>query len=329
VLTAANSLCKIVEKLIYPTLQDRIALALVDDLKLLQIFSNKRKLKGSILLKLMEKQDFNLFKVYLTDVSESYLYWIRQFTWEHCEVEGKQLLTKLAEDELNELIDEIKAATDNSGADNIKKWLSDFCDHLQEVLPLRLQELYDILVDDECELSCFIDEFQKRLDLCMKDYLISHPQVIDCQDIASVIIQERIAGCCEQCPFCKEQCDKSIHSSKEQHHCTLHRPECLGGYRWKKGSLMCLTICTDSVGSNATFIYEEKQYKYKEYQKAFPDWNIPNQQNQIAPYWKWFIVRYQKEICEHFNYKVPRLPADWKHLTKDDAKKEVFRKFLK
>jgi hypothetical protein len=335
VLTAANSLCKIVEKLIYPTLQDRIALALMDSLASQQVFGNynKRKLKGFVLINLLEIEDFNLFKVYLTDVSESYLYWIRHYIRKHCskEIQGKSLLEKLAENEINKLQNRIKAAATNNNANNIKKWLSIFRFNLQGILPF--QELNEILIeDDDCELSCFIDEFRKRLDLCMKDYLISHPQVLDFSKWEidpSVIIQERLAGCCEQCPFCKEQCDKSIHSENEQHYCTLHRPECLGGYRWKKGSLMCLTICTDSVGSNATFIYEEKQYKYSDYQEAFPDWDIPNQRNQIAPYWKWFIVRYQKEICEHFNYKVPRLPADWKHLTKDDAKKEVFRKFLK
>ena len=73
-------------------------------------------------------------------------------------------------------------------------------------------------------------------------------------------LRKYIAGCTAQCPFCKAQCEltngdhptskKCPKNVQEVNHSTEHRPECLGGFRWKEDNT---DTCTFLVASDATF----------------------------------------------------------------------------
>ena len=57
-------------------------------------------------------------------------------------------------------------------------------------------------------------------------------------------IFEAVAGCIEQCPFCKAQCELTLNTHSEVtrniKHRAKHRPKCLGGYRLVSDSKMAL-----------------------------------------------------------------------------------------
>ena len=69
---------------------------------------------------------------------------------------------------------------------------------------------------------------------------------------------------------------------------------------------------------------------YKTYRQVFSRWYIPHEQSQVAPYWKWFIIKYKKEIAELFNYKV-ELPsdttADWESVGVADAREDIKKRY--
>jgi hypothetical protein len=156
----------------------------------------------------------------------------------------------------------------------------------------------------------------------------------------AVIIQNTIVGCQEQCPFCKEQCEggenhlasDDVHlEDQSKHACRLHRPQCLGGYSWKNNGVMTLDICTDLVATDDTrfkcLATNDEYVPCKDYHSIYPNWKITSDKNQVAPYWKWFIVKYEKEITEHFNFKSAPLPQDWKCVTQDAARDDVIKRF--
>ena len=79
---------------------------------------------------------------------------------------------------------------------------------------------------------------------------------------------EDIAGCTEQCPFCKEQCEytKATHPDSILHS-AKHRPQCLGGYHWNNDNTMILDVCTFLVASEKKFRNEDTKQKFRPYSK--------------------------------------------------------------
>ena len=109
------------------------------------------------------------------------------------------------------------------------------------------------------------------------------------------ILFKSLMGCCEQCPFCKEQCELTDpnHSGKA-HSVSLHRSQCLGGYRYSLSGKMVLATCNSLVAADGTFVYfdkdgNEKTHPDKKYREVYPSWSItPDSSLEAALYWKWF-----------------------------------------
>ena len=110
------------------------------------------------------------------------------------------------------------------------------------------------------------------------------------------ILCKTLLGCCEQCPFCKEQCELTTPNHDCKHSVELHRPQCLGGYRWIATQEMMLDMCSSYVASNTTFENADtgwRPHPYKEYQTYYPNWIItPDNSRQASSFWKWFVANY-------------------------------------
>ena len=334
---AAICLTEFVIKQLHSSLQDKLALALVNDLKSNNvIFSNKKALKGTILLSLLDKQDFELYKVYLKDICRSYLHWITVYIQQHCKeyTEGLPLIDKLAKKELDKLTRAVIAAAENakSCSTKVKDWLASFHSELSEVLPLNKQELYDIVeVNDDGDLSFFHEQFLDKMKTHCQNYLESHCEVLNMSNWTSIvkpaeIIRDEIEGCCEQCPFCKEQCEGRL-NHKEDHFCSMHRQLCVGGWRYKYSREMTVGICTNLVATdNSHFhVYHDSDdtVLFKDYRSVYKDWSIPGEILRPSPYWKWFVVMYQDKLVEFYDYKPVTLDPDWIGLTVEDARCDV------
>ena len=370
---AAMCLTDLVVKHFDGTLQSRLQIAIVTDAKNKNpIFYSKIALKGHILLMLLEKQDFSLYLTYLRKISESYFYWGKLLIEQHCaskrlklaeqqkghhsESQSKvSVITDLAEIELKQIENKVKSAIDaasNSNSSDIKQWLKKFHESISETLPLNDRELDDMVniekdsteeeeIHHEFDINFFASEFLKGIKKNCERYLASFQSPMKCPvlDMSKWVkhpaetIRESIAGCCEQCPFCDEQCEETMSDHPTDHHCELHRPQGLGGYRTDSSEEMVTEMCTECVGSDMAFSCQDSNntfIPYKDYRQIYPKWFIPEQNHKIAPYWKWFAIKYKKEIAEFFGFKVnlpPDLAKDWEGIQVADARDDVKERY--
>ena len=336
----ATCLIHLILKQINPALIKSLSLSLADDVTSNRIFANKRALKGQVLLKLLSKEDFNLYSVYLTNISESYLYWIKHWIEEHCRMDrgGKWRIVQLANQELSKIMANVTMAAQkaNESTSKVKDWLTVFHTHLRRVKLIDEQEFHSMIdLKEDNDLKFFTDEFLKGVDQCKQHYLHSFKtpersaelNVTCLIENAAVIVRDNIAGCCEQCPFCKEQCERtdSKHDGFD-HICLLHRPQCLS---WDSEE-MILNICTEDVSSDRLFkcgATNNKWVAYKKYRDVYPDWCIAIEDHTIEPYWKWFIAQFKDDVVKLFNYKPVPLSEVWTNLTPEDAESDVKKRF--
>ncbi len=342
----ASAIClnDLVRQKIQPTLMEKMSLRLADDVRNNNsIFASKKVLKGQVLLKLLKEKVFILYAEYLQNIPESYLFWIKQYVQDHCKTnrKGKWIIVDLANHELKFIVAKVITAAEKARefSSDIKQWLTTFHSHLVGILPLDEQELHDIVqLQHNSDLKFFTDEFLKEIDRCQETYLASFKKPEESEELnmthlikeAAVIVRDNIAGCCEQCPFCKEQCEITDAKHDGDHFCLLHRPQCLGDYRCKDSEEMALDICTDNVGKDGSFKSSATNGEfvpYKKYRTIYPDWKIVDEGCTIVPYWKWFTAQYKDTIVEYFDFKPVKLNEDWTKLTPDDAKEDVKKRY--
>ena len=342
----ASALCLVdlVAKKLELLLQEKLVPILADDVRSNNIvFASKLKLKGNILLRLLKKQCFHSYMLYIDDISQSYFEWITEYIDEHCKrAAGKAKLVKLAEPEVKSIITKTISAADSAQAisTGIKQWLTVFQSYLKEELLLDESELHDILrLQKDSNLKFFTDEFIKGIMQYQTNYLadfekFEESKVLDFTKLineTAKILHDSVAGCCAQCPFCKEQCERTDSEHEDKHYCILHRPQCLGGCSVDTTKAMVLDMCTDLVNSDYKFKCPDTRdewVSFKDYHKIYKHWNIPNESGKIAPYWKWFTVRYKEHITSMFCMDdSTEIPNDWKHLTEEDAEKDIKKRY--
>ena len=139
-----------------------------------------------------------------------------------------------------------------------------------------------------------------------------------------------LIGCCEQCPFCAEQCDLMFpdhESDGVDHSVELHRPECLAQFRWTTTQEIVIDICSTSVATNCKFKNKDtgnEYHPYKEYRDIYPKWKItPELSVSASSYWKWFVCKYTSEIAKRYNAKETDIPESWKEITKEQVLTDI------
>ena len=365
--TTAGNFCDVLAKCIEQSLIGSLGSSIVEDMKdKHNCFRDIMALRAKILQDLAEKRSFDDYVVYLTDVRFSFETWTKHYTEQHCksqDEQGKSRLTVLAEVKLQKLLTKvIKTATQATeslieslnkehlsgalpgipnttdtdpdipdvtvAAPDIKQWLSDFHDKLKKDLPLDLSEIQAVGAKELKDFEFFTEELCRGLEKLAVEEFESLKDMGSWDRRPYDILSESLVGCCEQCPFCKEQCEyDKDHDESVQHSAELHRPECLGGYRWINSGEMVLTICTSSVASEAKFRNRDTNWEFhpcKTYSDIYPSWSIhPNTLQRASSYWKWFVANYTREIVEYFKMEPTEIPSTWKSLTWERVKKDL------
>ena len=316
-------------------------------------FEKKSALKARILIDLgedLEKGcDLKDYFLYLEDAGSSLKKWIERYTKEYCKSPHKggqsQLvylanktlknLVKQLGDTADEVTKETKACGPKDGIDT-QGWLSSFCSKLTSALEVdnfkgfqdlggvqKLKNVDNFLQEVKIGLERLQGDLQVTLEYMGADQLLdtSHNK-------PHVLLHSQLIGCCEQCPFCKEQCDCTIEGHDVSHRAQQHRSQCLGGYRYLSTQKMVIPICSSLVGSDhQTFRNEATKQEpvlYKDFHKIYPKWSIPvDISAESSIYWKWFVGHYSEEIAKHFGMKTNEFPSEWRKLTWQDAKKDM------
>lgn len=191
-------------------------------------FANKAALKARILIDLGEdlrkSGDLKDYFLHLEDAGRSLKKWIERYTMEYCKSphEGDQSqLVYHTNRKLKDLVkhvgdtaDEVTKELGRSDGIDIQEWLSSFFSKLTSTLEVdnfsdlggvqRLNDTKTFTQEVKSELQRLQKDLQDKFDHMNVDELLD---TVTCQNKPHILLYNKIAGCLEQCPFCKEQCD--------------------------------------------------------------------------------------------------------------------------
>ena len=346
----AKKICSLLETPIHDEVISSLGVNIVQGMKEGSgscYLQSKGALKAKVLYDLGVKGDFSLYKEYLCNVSRSLRHWLKEYTLQYCRKwdpgANKSCITVSANDIQRRLITKISTAVNDCTRNleavkpySIRNWLDDFKTKVQGQIQLDMEAIQAFLTSEE-----LLDSFDyKNFTAEVLEELRSVQQRIekkfDDLDAATVkwvkepwnLLHENLVGCCEQCPFCKEQCDLTISNhSPHDHSVELHRPGCVGGWRLRGKNEMFLEICTSCVASDIKFLHNEEYYPFREYKTHFPNWVVPPDKSFTASsYWKWFVAKYTKELAEHYAMETTEIPEGW-NLEWETVKKDLEKKY--
>ena len=355
--TAACILCDLLLKSVRKQVTNSLSHIVVRDMRGRSPFlSSKPALKAQILLSIGEELqqggNFDDCTLYLKDAKRSLRCWLKHYTKQHCHEGKPSRLVQLAQSEISSLIIHIEQTAGEVTLEfsqtpqpqcklpeqkqfNIIDWLTKFYDKLQGRLEIDVTELRDLggiqQLKDINNFKKEVSEGLQRLEGTLQDEFM-HMQVSSMSQWEQKpydILLENLAGCAEQCPFCKEQCDLTYenHPKSTLHTVKMHRPECLGGYSWESSGEMVLDICSSLVGTGMRFKDHKTNHKwhpYKDYRDYYPEWSIIHDQSlEASSYWKWLVGHYASEVAQVFEIKEASIPSEWKSMSWKSVKKDL------
>ncbi|CAC5420877.1 unnamed protein product [Mytilus coruscus] len=345
-----NTVQKLIEQEIEKRLPTEVEKTIIDE-----CFSTKYSLMLSIMKTLAENDDFHDFYWYVTDAETYARDWITKFTNDKIfnkssdkSTKYSRVISKLIEEYIVVIQDCLDFASNTtikrSNQTNISFWTSTFEQTLGGQLPVPYDTfsfMRELLVYD----CVFVSKHFKGQ---IKDLTKKLEQTFSQKSSRDVLwkgknpynsIFDKLWGCNERCPFCRETCQKtSKNHSEEQHTCVQHRPPGLKGVCKIETNSMSWEPCNYKVYSDHQFFCGVSDGKcqasgrchttgpqgavhlYREYGKLIPDWEIePSTLTNTSCYWMWFVYTYRKKLEKTYGYKVPEVINAWKSITKEQA----------
>ena len=340
-LKSAESLKILMMREMCATLKSQLVLTIADLERANPIFMAKKALNQQVLLRLINAKNFNLYSQHLNDISQSYLYWIEKFVDEDCNSlneNGKKRMTAVAETELENIRQCIFTAVESTNLSNesIDAWLNKFHEQLASTIPINKEDLFEFVgMLNVQDLQYFKQEFLSLIKVefiqLSDTFRINNLEIF--KQVKSAVAKKmhnRLKGCCEQCPFCNEECDLLTVNHPGNHSSTIHRPRCLGGFRDSETNEMILEVCNVAINSNRRFrcrATNDEYVPYKNYQEYFKKWFIDPETDSTPRYWQWFIGKYSREIADHCKMnevcEATWESLGWKKLDSSDAEQDV------
>ena len=308
-------------------------------------FSSKMALKVKILTDLHENDSFEDYMSYASNVKDYLENRIKHYTVQFCDEWVSDENTRLqisAKDEVTRLVGVVESKVTEVNETDMHKWLSAFCSDkiiIDELgIALKVDELLNASSDAPSKLNLDnfkrqirvgLEDLKKKLHTSFNDIICEH-EMVHWKDKPHKLL-EKLIGCTEQCPFCKEQCDwlDPNHIDDDQKHKTaIHRPKCLGGYRWINTEELSTIFCPAHVATDdVTFknaATNNESHPYKDYQSIYPDWSIPpDLTSEQSKYWMWFVGKYGEKLGERFDAKPPKVPPQWLEIEWKDVEEHL------
>ena len=348
----ADTLCHQLEESVKDYVMERLPLLIVNEMRgTYPWIKDKQSFIANFLLEIGEtlgnksEDGFKLCIEFLTDPRTSIEWWCGHFVQEHCKSGSPSRLATIAVCELNDiieiLIDRAKHVMSSHQVFSTSEWQELYCTELKG--KINLSQFNRQMYIDHQEISdpnFFTQQVIKGLNE-MREKLKQNFPELDYTDILKrerphSMIFDMVAGCTEQCPFCKAQCEltgENHSTSGNIKHKTQHRPRCLGGRHWESDRTMVLEVCTYSVfpDSNIKFQTEGavwKRHPYTKYSELCLEWTIPADKSlESSLYWKWFIGHYSSKVEHFFGHAKTTIPNEWKELKWSEVKEWLQKEY--
>ncbi|XP_032891903.1 interferon-induced very large GTPase 1-like [Amblyraja radiata] len=313
------------------TLQD-LSVNIMDDMKQNdpeRKYSLRNNFTVALLVHLKQRDTFDDYYRYITDLENLAKDWLHHQVIEHCTTQhdGESTFTRLAKGILTQITGKAKEIVEDAVTQNFAGNVQSFLDMFVEKLKTRIS-----MPKDEMKLVMFhsdgdgkkwaeavlssIEEVEQRL--------LSDVTGWDVQaKIEELSIKPRdelfkgLFNCTKKCPFCGVFCDSEtpVHS---QHSCKQHRPNGLNSYHSIESERLVTTVCTASVAGNGSFKNNNTNGElkpYKDYQTVndyYKSWTIQQEISaQAASYWKKVFYTFNEQFAEKYKAKPAEIDEAW------------------
>ncbi|XP_029943677.1 interferon-induced very large GTPase 1-like isoform X2 [Salarias fasciatus] len=345
-----------VNKCLKPAVEDFInrylGLSIVDEMLKKQEFSTRVSFQYYILLDLLSRQAFDDYLSFTSSYQSFVKKWILKKIKEHfssssktsefekqpsspssskiSELENQHLETNVSR--INEAIE--KAKTQNRG--NVQTFVEDICKDLGDKLTISQEALGAFMILNNADqdkfahyLTISVKELKKTLtERFHKTSFEDKLQYLHIQPGGELF--KRVIGCGKQCPFCAVPCEAGG-EAHAQHRASLHRPDGLRRYRWRKTDKLSTDICSSSVESENRFRCSQTKnewHPYKNYRDIFPDWDIFSDGSlEASDYWKYIMTKYNDDFAKEYNAEPADIPETWREITSQQAEESLKKSF--
>ncbi|XP_063791254.1 up-regulator of cell proliferation-like [Pseudophryne corroboree] len=219
---------------------------------------------------------------------------------------------------------------------NTSGFLKNFCDMLHKDLVISQDEV-KVIIFQNCSP---VTVFSANIESCLSETGDEIMSEMGALDIVSVLAQvtlkpedelfKKVIGCGQQCPFCKVPCEAGC-AEHTEHFATVHRPQGLGRYRYVDTNVLCSSLCSTDVVTEASFRNTATDWKfhpYKDYRTFYPDWMIqPDTSISASDYWKFIFKEFNYQFAREYKAKPAKLPEDWHKITREQARQSLRESF--
>ncbi|KAG7461294.1 hypothetical protein MATL_G00208540 [Megalops atlanticus] len=304
-------------------------------------FSTRSFFQFSILKQLLAEDKFENFAGYITNYENFVKKWIVNWivgafssTPNRIAVMEDYHLKKIIRN-IKEAVMSAKVAVRSEEEISICQFI---CGTLSETLVIPKDALDAVMVLNHAKTEQFFDWLLSSIDEMEESLSIEFHRHKDVRTRLTTMpfkpqdeLFNRVIGCGKQCPFCLAPCEAGGKGHTE-HFTSIHRPEGLRRYRWKRTRKLVPEICSSLVASEITFRSAEtngKFHPYKDYQKFYPDWRIqPDTSIQASAYWKYVFAKFNTQFAKEYDAEPADLPPNWKSITKEQAMKSLEEAFM-
>ncbi|XP_053390570.1 interferon-induced very large GTPase 1-like isoform X2 [Mercenaria mercenaria] len=300
----------------------------------------------NMLTELLIEDSFNSFMRYILRPKDYAEAWIQQKADHILFSEDSRMYEKIAETEIVIYLDDIEKSLFESSkffsgdTSSIKQWFEHFISllttlklpkecfydaekELERIDRLNVPEFTDKIIGKLQSISAsLLNEFKATNELTKVTWSGSNP-IND--------ILDNLWGCPEACLFCGEPCIRGYtHNVEQSHSCVQHRPLGLCGVFDDTKETLFLGACHFNVMGDAEapcniFDFkcnpekripcEEGWHRFKDYKAFVSDWDIePESCLNSEEFWRWFICRYEKDLCKYYGAKMTNIPKSWKDI---------------
>ncbi|XP_031435507.1 interferon-induced very large GTPase 1-like [Clupea harengus] len=296
-------------------------------------YSTRTHFQFALLKQLLQEDSFEQFKEYTHNYKTFVNNWILDKTIETFSLDDtwQKLKMKHLSEVVQKVTDAITRAKEETEENTemkmfIQKIRADLKDQLafqEDTFFITLknantQQFASILIDSLSDMQLSLsDEFKSPTS---QEYLREAIRQLPTKP--HELLFTRLFGCGEQCPFCGTPCEAGGQDHKT-HFSSMHRPEGLGRYWFEDSKMLVTDICTTAVISEGTFKSSEskgKYHPYMRYRDIYPNWEIAGDPSmEASDYWKYVLMKHNKEFAEHDDAEPADIPPAWKVLTPTKA----------
>ncbi|XP_046849926.1 interferon-induced very large GTPase 1-like [Xenia sp. Carnegie-2017] len=335
---AATSLVDVLREPVMSELNKGIVAAVDTKLSTKSMFLSKAHFHASVLIQLGENPSFELFVPYLENPIQFLENKLKEYVEDFCLNTGSKLVRSLLKHEGEKLKSNIFSAIEDAneqarheieqGSESWKvtNWIKKFVEQCSSLAITT--EMFGVAAMDEDlkETDLFDKEVRELVEnfvQSLTDAKLDSETISNWQPAPHERRSKLLFGCQAVCPFCKALCDQTVEQSKhsddgknvteihQQYSTKIHRP-------------LALAAGNDTFNNIDT---NWKPHLYKSYQSVndyYKSWKIPPDRSfEASKYWQWFMVKFSKQLAEHYEAKEAKIPSCWKNVTLSEAVKQL------